>query len=113
MNNDRTCALHIASNPTNSSRTKSIAFSFSFLRELVNIGRITIHHVGTHDMLADVATKHLINNELQLNHLTDQGYLALKRSKTFDRILPKTPKDPLIGYGRTAFSQHIFTWIRC
>lgn len=73
MNNDRTCALHIATNSTYSSRTKHIALRFSFLRELVKNGRILIHHVGTHDSLADVATKYLANDAFYsvIRHIKD------------------------------------------
>ena len=49
----------MAGNSTYSSRTKHIALHFFFLRELVKNGKITIHHVPTQNMLADVCTKHL------------------------------------------------------
>ena len=56
---DSTGALHIAGNSTYSSRTKHIALSFFFLRELVQSGKFTIHHVAIQTMLVDCATKHL------------------------------------------------------
>lgn len=56
---DITGALHIAGNSMYSSKTKHIALRFFFLRELVKSGNIAIHRVGTHQMLAECATKHL------------------------------------------------------
>ena len=38
---------------------KHIALRFFFLRELVKTVKITIHHLGTGKMLADVSTKYL------------------------------------------------------
>ena len=63
INCDSTDALHVSGNSTYSSRTKHIALSFFFLRELVKGGKITIHHVPTQQMLADCATKHLAKTQ--------------------------------------------------
>ena len=59
INCDSTGALHIAGNKRYSSRTKHIALRFFYLRELINDGTITVHHVPTQAMLADCCTKHL------------------------------------------------------
>ena len=52
-------ALHLRGNAKYSSRMKHIALRFFFLRELVKTVKITIHHLGTGKMLADVSTKYL------------------------------------------------------
>lgn len=62
MNSDSIGPLHITGNATFSSRTKHIALHFFFLLEMVKSGRITIHKVGTHDMLTYVRTKNLAMN---------------------------------------------------
>ena len=59
VNCDSTGALHLEGNATYSSRMKHIALRFFFLRELIKTAEITIHHVGTGNMLAEVATKYL------------------------------------------------------
>ena len=62
---DSTGALTVAGNSTSSSRTKHIAVRFFFIREMVNNGNITLHHVPTGKMLADCATKHLAKVRFQ------------------------------------------------
>lgn len=59
INCDSTGALTVAGNSTYSSRTKRIALRFFFIRELVNNGKIVLHHVPTRKMLADCANNHL------------------------------------------------------
>ena len=59
INCDSTGALHVAGNSTYSSRTKHIALSFFFLRELIKGRKLAIHHVPAQQMLADCAAKHL------------------------------------------------------
>lgn len=59
INSDSTGGLNLRGTATYSSRTKPIVLPFFFLHELVETAKITIHHVGTGIMLADVATKHL------------------------------------------------------
>lgn len=59
INSDSSGALSLAANSMFSSRTKHIALRFFFLRELIKRRRITVHHVPTQAMLADIATKHL------------------------------------------------------
>ena len=59
VNCDSTGALHLGDNATYSLKTKHIALRFFFLRELVKTVKITIHHLGTGKMLADVSTKYL------------------------------------------------------
>ena len=58
INCDSTGALHLEGNATYSSRMKHIALRFFFLRELVKTAKITIRHVDTGKMLADVAPKY-------------------------------------------------------
>ena len=55
---DRECYTSEASRHTRQGRNTFALRSF-FLRELVQIAKITIHHVGTGKVLADVATKYL------------------------------------------------------
>lgn len=59
INCDSQGALHVMGNRTYSSRTKHIALRFFYLRELIRDGRITIHHVSSTNMLADICTKWL------------------------------------------------------
>lgn len=51
--------LRVEGNATYMSRTKLIALRFFFLHELVKTAKVVIHHVGTGNMLADVATQYL------------------------------------------------------
>ena len=60
INNDITRALSVAGNAMFSSRTKHIALRFFFVRELIKINKITLHHKPTQQMLGDIATKHLL-----------------------------------------------------
>lgn len=53
---DNNGALHTAGNNTYSVRTKHIYLRFFYSKELVNDGKITIHHVATQKQLADVRT---------------------------------------------------------
>lgn len=59
IKSDSSGALSLAANSMFSSRTKHIALRFFFLRELIKRRRITVHHVPTQAMLADIATKYL------------------------------------------------------
>ena len=59
VNSDSAGALHLGGNATYTSSTKYVALRFFFLRELIKTAEITIHHVGTGNMLAEVATKYL------------------------------------------------------
>ena len=65
MNCDSTEAMSVLANRSYSSRTKHAALRFFFIRELVKSGRITLHHVPTGAMLADVGTRHLSNSSFQ------------------------------------------------
>ena len=38
---------------------------FSYIRELVSEGKMTIHYVSIEDNLADIGTKHLTKQSLQ------------------------------------------------
>lgn len=62
MNMDRTGAFDIPGKPTYSSKTKHVVLRFFFRHELVKSARITTHHVNTHDMVADIATKQSIDS---------------------------------------------------
>jgi hypothetical protein len=56
---DNECAIKIAYNPCEHSRTKHIDIQHHFLRDHVIKGDIAISHVGTNDQLADMFTKPL------------------------------------------------------
>ena len=57
INCDSTGELLLGGNATYSSRTKHIALLSLFLREVVKTVKITIHHVDTGKMIANVANK--------------------------------------------------------
>ena len=44
---------------------EDIALRFSYIRELVSEGKMTIHYVSIEDNLADIGTKHLTKQSLQ------------------------------------------------
>ena len=48
-----------------SSRTKHIALRFFYVRELVNDGVISIHHIPTENQLGDIGTKSLNKQRLR------------------------------------------------
>lgn len=54
--------MHIASNPTYSTRITYPVRRFSSLPELVKSGRTRIHHVGMHNELPDIVTKDFAKN---------------------------------------------------
>ena len=56
---DNEGAEALAKNPTHHSRTKHIHTRYHFVRECVTNDSISIHHVGSKDMLADMLTKPL------------------------------------------------------
>jgi hypothetical protein len=56
---DNECAIKIAYNPCEHSRTKHIDIWHHFLRDHAIKGDIVISHVGTNDQLADIFTKPL------------------------------------------------------
>jgi hypothetical protein len=56
---DNECAIKIAYNPYEHSRTKHIDIWHHFLRDHAIKGDIVISHVGTNDQLADIFTKSL------------------------------------------------------
>ena len=60
INSDSTRALSVVGNAMFSSRTKQIALRFFFVREFIKRNKITLHHKPTQQMLADIATKHLL-----------------------------------------------------
>ena len=56
---DSTVTLHALGHRSFSSRTTCIALRFFFIRELVSVGRISIHYIPTDINPADIGTKHL------------------------------------------------------
>ena len=55
---DNTSTLFVVGNRTYSARTKHMALRSFYIRELVNEGRISIHHAPTQDQHADIGTTH-------------------------------------------------------
>lgn len=56
---DNASALKLAQNPTFHNRSKHIDIRFHFVRDALKEKKLTIHHVSSEDMLADVMTKGL------------------------------------------------------
>ena len=53
---DNTSALHVAGSRTYSPRAKHFALRYFFVQELVEEGKVSIHHVNSEDQLADLRT---------------------------------------------------------
>ena len=56
---DNQGALALAGNPAHHKRSKHIDIRYHCIREMVDNGHITIHHVGTQDQAADMLSKPL------------------------------------------------------
>ena len=56
---DNQGALALAGNPAHHKRSKHIDIRYHYIREMMDNGHITIHHVGTNDQAADMLTKPL------------------------------------------------------
>ena len=63
---DNLGATHLSFNPVNHSRMKHIQIDLHFVRDLVKKGSIQISHVYTQDQLADLLTKSLSKQHIEL-----------------------------------------------
>ncbi|KAI1001438.1 Retrovirus-related Pol polyprotein from transposon TNT 1-94 [Podosphaera aphanis] len=67
LSSDNTAAIHLAHNPKINDATKHIDMAYHFVRELIEDGLLTLHHIPTDENLADICTKGL--PKPKLNHL--------------------------------------------
>ncbi|KAL3700258.1 hypothetical protein R1sor_018280 [Riccia sorocarpa] len=56
---DNTAAMGIAANPIHHGRTKHVEVQFHYTREQLELGRITLSYVSSHENVADIFTKAL------------------------------------------------------
>lgn len=66
VNCDRIGAMSVIANRSYSSRTKHVALRLFFIHELASSGKITLHHVPTGAMLANVGANHGSNGAFRL-----------------------------------------------
>src|SRR5258707_4592507 len=69
---DNTSAVAIAKNPLYHKRTKHIDTKFHWIREKVQIGRISVESCRTDDQTADILTKPLTRDK-HIKHVTGMG----------------------------------------
>ena len=62
---DDTATIHVTGNRAFSYRTKHIALSLFYIRELAKANTTTTHYISTEDNLAHIGTKHLNKDRLQ------------------------------------------------
>lgn len=79
--NDNVSAQRLATNPVYHARTKHIDIRHHFVREVVESGQVTIEHVGTNSMPADILTKALP----RAKHETCVNLLGLMKQSTEDQ----------------------------
>ncbi len=56
---DNTAAIALANDPVSHSRTKHIEVRYHYIRQLVAYNKLSIQHLPTEEMLADILTKPL------------------------------------------------------
>jgi len=56
---DNTACIAMAKDPIAHAKTKHIEVRYHYIRQLVAYGKLSIEHIGTEEMLADILTKPL------------------------------------------------------
>ncbi|PKU67864.1 Retrovirus-related Pol polyprotein from transposon TNT 1-94 [Dendrobium catenatum] len=63
---DNVSTIALANNPVFHARTKHIEVDYHFIRDCIKGQHVTVHHIASHDQIADIFTKSLSASRYQL-----------------------------------------------